>query len=353
MSDTALLEPWEQAQQAQMPMQAPPPTMEPWEAAQASSQSRPFPEPQTVDQKGLQDVSISDAMTAYGAGQLAKLGVQGGTAAVQGIGSLFETPESLKSAGITANTIGHMAPTGQNPADYANAVEKQLQSNDALGTTAKETWDKMNSLKQKAGQAIGDILQKIKSAESTIDSQFGDIGNPTIVDAQKSLQPLSEKISEMGTGVYSGTQLAAKPFQEAYQGLMGMAEQQGGKLSLDNIDTVLKETGEMMDKGEEASSLYGPVYGRLADVRDSMVNSIAQQSNNPELAQTLLKNNADYSTYMRLLPSVEKAGYKEAIKEGVSAYRKYGGPLVAKLAAGYGIGKGIQEAIDKVMGSGK
>jgi hypothetical protein len=132
---------------------------------------------------------------------------------------------------------------------------------------------------------------------------------------------------------------------------MNMAKQQGGKLTLDNVDAVLKETGAMMDNGEEAANLYGPVYGKLADVRDAMVHTIGQQSNNPEIMQTLLKHNADYSTYMRLLPSVERSAFREAIKEGVSGYQKYIGPLGEKLLMAGGAYGAVRGVVGKVLGN--
>lgn len=269
------------------------------------------------------------------------------------IASFFKTPESLKSAGITASTLEHMAPGGQNPADYAKAVENQLAEKGIISNTAKETWDLMNKETQKVGQTIGQTLQKIKSSASGISQQFGGIEDPTVVDAQPVLKPLADQIQKMGQGIYSATQAAATPFQQAYDGLMKIAQSQGGKLTLDNVDPVLKETGAMMDQGGEAQSIYGKVYGKLADVRDSMVNTIAQQAGNPELAQTLLKNNADYSTYMRLMPSVEKSAYREAVKEGVSAYQKHIGPLGEKMAIAGGTYAAVRAAMDKVLGTGQ
>lgn len=302
----------------------------------------PFPEPQAVDQKGLQDVSIPDAMTVYGAGQLTKLGVQGGAAAVKGIGSLFETPESLKSAGITAKTLENMAPGGQNPSNYAEAVEKQLGSKGILAKTAKDTWTNLNGKITESGTAIQNAMSSIQEANP----------NALLVDAKNALEPIADEALKRSAGLFSATANSANPFFQAYDGLMKTATQQAGKLSLDNVTSALQETGKMMDEGgEETQATFGKLYGKLADVRDGIVNTVAQQANNPELSQTLLKNNADYSTYMRILPAIEKAGYREAIKEGVSAYQKYGGPLVAKGLAVYGLGRGIQEGIDKFLGT--
>lgn len=315
---------------------------------------------QDVNGPGVQDSTVTDAANVYGLGSFGKAvateGIpavgEGAVGVVNKIKSFFETPESLKSAGIDANTLKRIAPGGQNPADYVKAVEQQLINNDALGTSAKETWDKMNPLKNSVGKQIGDDLATLKSSESAIDAKYGDVGNPTIVDAEKALQPISEKIAELGTGIYSDAQNMAKPYQQVYSGLLNMAKDQGGKLSLENIDSVLKQTGEMMDHGEVARETYGPIYGKLADVRDSMVHTIAQQSGNPEIAQRLLKNNADYSTYLRLLPTVERGAYKEAVKEGVSAYQKHIGPLGEKLAIAGGSYAVIREVLDKILGSG-
>lgn len=384
-----LMDPWEEAQAARTPATPPiqTPTMDPWEEARAAQGLGPpsassgmteqgapvlssttpsgYPEPIFSDNppagaevpygqkvmNRLQKVGEGMGVGTLGAAGVSGLAGKAGKA-YEGVTSLFETPESLKSAGITTTTLQHMAPMGQNPADYANAVETQLQGKGVLAKTAKDTWDLMNSEKAKVGRSIGDFYQKV-AAEA---AKYGDIENPLVVDAQSALQPLVKESAKRAGGLFSATQNTATPFQQAYEGLMNMAKQQGDKLGLDNIEAALQETGNMMDEGGEAAeAIFGKLYGKLADVRDLMVNTVAQQAKtmNPELAedvQTFLKNNADYSTYMRLLPSVTKAGFKEAIREGVSAYRKYGGPLVTKGLAVYGIGKSIQEGIGKFLG---
>src|SRR6185437_4376286 len=145
---------------------------------------------------------------------------------------------------------------------------------------------------------------------------------------------------------------AAKPFEEYANALGKIAQSQGGKLTLDNIDQALKEVGTKLDESsQDMEPVFSKLYGKLADARDSIVNTIANQAGDPALKTNLLKNNADYSTYMRLLPSIEKNAYKEAIKEGVSAYQKYGGQIITKVAAASEVAHLLHEAINKVLGS--
>ncbi len=279
---------------------------------------------QDLSGPGIQDATVGDVSSVYGATGLAKAAAGGAMAGAEGISSIFKTPESLKSAGITAQTLEHMIPGGQNPADYVQAVEKQLSNNGAIATTAKETWDNMNKLANAAGSAIGQAKLAIQQAAP----------DALMVDANKALDPIANEALKRGMGLFSKTENLANPFYDAYDGLQKIAAQQGGKLTIDNLDSALHETGQLMNEGGEAvRTTFSKLYGKLADARDIIVNNVAEASGNPALKESLLKNNADYSTYMRLLPVVGKSAAKEAIKEGVSAYTKYGGPTILKYGA--------------------
>lgn len=274
---------------------------------------------------------VENTMKAYsginagsGLAQLAQAAGSGTANIGNKIASLFEAPESLKSAGITSSVLEHMAPGGQNPADYVDAVEKQLSNNGALATTAKETWDNMSKLANSAGQAISQAKDAIRQASP----------DALMVDANKILDPIANEALKRGTGLFSKTENLANPFYDAFDGLQKIAQQQGGKLTIDNLDSALQETGERMNEGGDAvQTVFSKLYGKLADARDSIVNNVAEQSGNPAIKDALLRNNADYSTYMRLLPGIGKSAAKEAIKEGISAYQKYGGPTILKYGA--------------------
>ncbi len=253
---------------------------------------------------------------------------------------LIKVPESLKSAGINATTLEHMAPNGQPPGDWAQALEKQLQGNGVLAKTANDTWKLMSSEASDVGKNITGLMNQIKQSSP----------EALQVNAQTALQPLANKVQEFGDPMYSAEGEAVKPYQEALNWLTNKAQQQGGKLTLDNIDASLQKTGNLMNGGQANVETFGPVYGKLADVRDTIVQNVAQQSGNPDLGTDLLKNNADYSTYMRLLPSIEKSGFREAVRAGISAYQKYGGPLITKVAAGVGIYDELKKSVGKVLG---
>lgn len=344
MTDSApTMDPWEEAAAAQATVnpavQEPQaPTMDPWEEAQAAqkvSLSTPtgYPEPQLSDNPtaGAEKPPEQKAAELITSPRLAEgmlVGSLGGLATMKAggwAGSLFETPESLKSAGITASTLEHMAPGGQNPADYVNAVEKQLSGKGVIATTAKETWDKMFPAAQKVGQGVREAMNAIKQAAGP---------ESLMVDANTALDPIANEALKRGTGLFSKTENLANPFYDAYDGLQKIAKEQGGKLSLDNLDAALDETGKIMNEGGEAvKKTFAKLYGKLADARDVIVNTVADQAGDQGLKHALLQNNADYSTYMRVLPSVEKEAYKEGIREGVSTFRKYGGPTVMKYGA--------------------
>lgn len=354
MSD---LEPWEEAAAAQATVnpavqESQAPTMEPWEEAQAAqkvSLSTPagYPEPQLSDSPAAgaekpPEQKAGELITSPKLAEGMLVGSLGGLATMKAggsIASLFEAPESLKSAGITANTLEHMAPGSQNPADYVKAVENQLSSKGVLATTAKETWDKMYPAAQKVGKGVREAMSAIKQAAGP---------DSLMVDANTALDPIANEALKRGTGLFSKTENLANPFYDAYDGLQKIAKQQGGKLSLDNLDAALHETGQIMNEGGEAvKTTFAKLYGKLADARDVIVNTVADQAGDQGLKQALLQNNADYSTYMRVLPSVEKAAFKEGIKEGVSAFRKYGGPQILK----YGLGSLGAEELYRMISS--
>lgn len=259
----------------------------------------------------------------------------------------FKPPPSLIEAGVTARTIKNMVPPGANPAKYGEALEKELRGVGALSDDAKKTWDAMNGMKEKAGQAVGDSLQKIATTATKLGGE-----NPLALDAEATLKPILDGWAERAGGSLQGTRRLAKPFEEAYQNLMQTASQQGGKITMDNIHSLMDEVGPLVHKGPEATQqAYSELYGALADTRDQMVQSVAKQANDPKLAQNLLNANAAYSKFMRLMPDVTNAAAKHALKEGVSAFQKMGGPHILRYAAGISGFEGIKKLYESLLGS--
>jgi hypothetical protein len=367
---------WEIAQAQTPPSPSATPPMDAWDVAatqlgkastsvaslpKSTNQTTPggFPEPQQSDNypAGAEvpfEQRLATNMVQAGQGMMA--GNLGGKIAA-GVGgkvlSFFEAPESLKSAGITAQTLRNMAPGGQNPADYTAAVENQLSGYGVLDTTPKGTWNAMNTDLGKGVTAVKNALNTVREeASANAPQSVTGIVDPLMIDAKTAIQPLLEKVQQAAQGAYGATKEAAKPFQDAANWLVKQAQLQGGKISFDNVDALMKETGSMMDQGPEAEAIYGPVYGGIADMKDGMVKTVADLSGDPNVRQQLLENNAKVSTYLRLMPSIEKATYQAAVKEGVSAYQKYIGPLGTKFAMAGGAYAGIRKVLDMALGTG-
>jgi hypothetical protein len=296
----------------------------------AMKTSTGFPEPQAVDQpqKMTAGPTPEDLMSlsgGYGMGQLAGMGASG-------VASLFEKTPTLINAGIKPATILRMTPKGMNPAVFGANLEDDLNDAGAIGKNASETWQNMNTLANQAGQRVGSSLQAIQQAAGP---------NAVTVDAGTALQPVVDGWAERASGAVSGTRRLAVPFEQAHQALIQQAAQQGGQLTLDNVRSVMDEIGPLVHKGPEATQeAYSELYGALADARDGMVQRVAQQARNPQLAQNLLDANADYSKYMRLMPDINKAASAYPIKEGVSMAQK----VVPYLERGAGIYAGYEGA---------
>lgn len=268
--------------------------------------------------KGIVD-SLGEGM---GTGELAGLGVTGLVGGAKGIssgiGAIFSPEANLMSAGIKPGTIANMAPRGTNPALFGKQLEDTLSQEGALGKTASETFDRLSTLKAKAGKAIGNIFQKISS-------------QPIRVNAQDSIQPILDGWAEHADAATTAGRRMAKPFEQVYNKLASVGARNGGLLDLDSVDSVMDEIGPLTHKGPEDMQLANSrLYGKLADVRDGMVKKIADLSNDPSIATDLLSNNARYSRYSRLMPDVTRASAAEPIKAGVSTFQKLKGPQILK-----------------------
>lgn len=271
---------------------------------------------------------------AAGGYYLGKLGTQGAVALANGIKNIFTASPNLMSAGIKPTTIYRMAPRGVNPAEFGSNLEQSLSDEGALGKDASETFNRMNALKNKAGTNIQGALSQIASR------------GPITVNAQDALQPVLDGWTEHADAATTAGRRMARPFEQVYNKLSSVGAQNGGMLDLDSVRKAMEEIGPLTHAGSDEMQLaHSRLYGALADVRDGMVNKIADLSNDPQLADNLLKNNALYSKYMRLMPDVEKAAAAIPIKEGLTPFQRFGGPKILELGSAYGIGKGISDLI--------
>lgn len=207
------------------------------------------------------------------------------------------------SAGIRQNTLGSMA-KGENPSIFGAKLGQSLYDDGAVGNNAAQTFDRTQKLFDKSGESVGEAIGAIKSA-----------GKEVSLDVNEALQPLVEAWTARKGSMLTANKNLARPIEEAYTGLVSKAK--AGRLGLDELRDALKEAGEAMGnagKDTPKEAAYSELYGLLADVRDQMVSKVAQYAQNPKLADNLMKANAQFSKYARIMPDIYKASAKEGVK---------------------------------------
>lgn len=281
--------------------------------------------------------NIQTVGAGMGIGELAGVGITKGA-------GMFKNVPDLLDAGIRPKTLQTMTPAGINPAEFAHSLKSSLNKEEAIGKNAADTWNKMHALKEQAGQDVGSALEAIGKTASSSGT------NPLVVPAEQALKPVLEGWTERASGATTARKAMAKPFEQVYSALVGKAANQGGMLTLDDLRGAMDEIGPMTHKGApQIQEAMSELYGVLANARDAMVNTVAKQASDPALASNLLGANARYSKYVRLMPDVTAHTTKEAIKEGISAFQKYGGPIL-KYGGGVLVGLTGEEALKKLYG---
>ncbi len=257
---------------------------------------------------------VSTALTVYG-----------GVESAKNLTGLFKNVPDLMDAGIKPKTLESMTPKGVNPADYAETLQKSLNDEGAIGKSPKETFDNMYQNTVKAGQDVGSARDAIAQAAGP---------DAVTVDAQTALKPIYDAWGKEVNAIVPDNSVLSK-FSKYYNGLMDAAKTQGGRLTLDNIHSFLQEIGPKVHTGSEANqAIFSKLYSVGMEAQKGVVEAIAQQAGDDTLAKNLLDANARYSRNLRLMPDVSTNVTKAAIKEGMSAFQKYGGPTAMKYAEG-------------------
>lgn len=221
------------------------------------------------------------------------------------------------AAGIREGTLRGMTRAGQNPGEVGLKLGGELAKSGAIKGSSIETFNEAAKLKDASGKAVGKALDNISKEAQ----KYGEVENPLAMDAKSSLQPLFDSWQEKAKGLTTASKNLAKPFKEVYTGLMKQAEKQGGKITTDDVRKAMKEIGPLTHKGsEEVQAAMSEVYGVMANMRDKMVTTLANQAKNPSLKADLLNSNAEYSRWLRIMPDLAKASGKEAV-DGSSFFR--------------------------------
>lgn len=206
--------------------------------------------------------------------------------------------------GIRGGTILKMTPKGQNPGAFGIQFAKQMQEQGVSASNPIEAWDSLNKLTQQAGQDVGSAKQAISDAAA----KYGAVDNPLEIDTDKALKPLYDAWKSHANNITGVGKDTAEYLGNVHGNLSQVGAANGGTLNLDHIDQALSEVGPLTHSGSEANqALNRELFHSLADTRDFMVKTIADQAKNPSLAQNLLNRNKIYSQFIRVLPDVARA----------------------------------------------
>lgn len=273
---------------------------------------------------GVKDSSVETYMTVSGAASLANLGkkvlLKGASSIAKKVASeapnvveRFGSRGILDSIGISPKTLGKISGSA-NPAESGALLTKRLIDEKVVGNTLSETVTKMAEKKDVYGKAVGEFLNAIRKAGSKIGG-YAEAADPLKLEANQILKPILDDANALRDSGYPLDRFASRFKRAMYNSLSDAANKNGGYLKLEDVRTELKKVGKMFNRaapGSDNHEIVSELYGTLADIRDSMVKSIAEQSGNAKLAQNLLEANKGYSLYTRLLPDVRMAGLKEA-----------------------------------------
>lgn len=234
-----------------------------------------------------------EAMEKKGANMAADLGNMSGSTVQKMKPNMMLDPESIRTVDGQAN-----------PADLRTESGKRLVKEGVVGgfgENAGDVWQKAGQKEVEFGKAVDKALDDIKKTNRAT-GEYDNVDDALHVQANPILKSVLDTANGLRDSARSGIRQTSRFWRETYNSLASKAEANGGRLNLDDIRSEMQEVGKDM-KGPQDSPRYSTakdIYGHLADVRDQMVNDIAERSGNPQLADNLLKANKGYSFYSRL-----------------------------------------------------
>lgn len=249
--------------------------------------------------------------------------IKGGAAVVKSGGKLLGKVGSvisnlgskgvLDSAGVSSTTIERLA-GASNPAEVGESVGRQLVKEGAIGKNPKSTFTKFNAVKNKWGEAVGAALKKIKDTNKGL-GVYPELEDPLKVEANGILKPLLDKANEAKSSGYTMDRVVSRNYRNMYNSLADTAEKGKGFLTLDDVRNEMQKIGKILKKTSPSNDNHlvaREMYHTLADLRDSMVEAIADVAGSPALAENLKRANKGYSLYARIMPDIASAAAKSA-----------------------------------------
>lgn len=220
------------------------------------------------------------------------------------------------SLGIKGGTVDEMTPQKDNPGRTGIRLGMQLAEEGTKGMGSIEGLDQINKNLSKHGKSVQSALNAIKETNKSY-GVYPELGDPLKVKANPILKPFLDRANEMESSDYPLQQFESKYHRAVYNALSKAAKEGGDFLSLDDVRNEMSKVGDMLNSaGEDHAGVIRKIYGKLANLQDGMVETIADQAGDPKLASNLKEANANYSRYIRILPDVRKSASNASVKAG-------------------------------------
>lgn len=211
--------------------------------------------------------------------------------------------------GISADTMDRMAKQN-NPIKEGVKLANSLREEGATAPSKMETLDNVKKLHDDAGDQVQASLKAIKEQNRRF-GEHPEIDDALHVQANPFLKTVIDKANETLHDPDPELRSTGRKWKIMYDSLSDKAMENDGRLSFDDIRSEMKRVGHYFDS-DKTLPIGRKMYAHLADMRDSMVEQVANESASPELADNLRKSNAAFSKYARILPDVRSMASKSA-----------------------------------------
>ncbi len=212
-----------------------------------------------------------------------------------------EAQANIRKAGTTPNI-----------ADVRSEIGKKLVNDNVVGEFGQDIGDrlqKVNELKNTYGDQVKESLDAIKKFNKST-GEYADVDDALHVQANPILKGVLDTTNELADSARSGLRQTSRFWRETYNSLAKKAEANNGRLNFDDIRSEMKEVGKDMDAGVNTPryATAKDIYRHLAEIRDQMVNDIAEKAGDPKLATNLVNANRGFSFYEKMSNGLEEAG---------------------------------------------
>lgn len=264
-----------------------------------------------------------------------------------------------RSVGIRGGTIERLTPSKENPAVVGTELMTRFKDEGAIGGSLPETLNNVIRLERDYGKRVGDVAARIRGADKkvrggyTIDPYTGNpVESPLNVQSVPILKPILDEANTLLKGGYDD--VAGNKMKRMYQNLQESANENNGLLTLDHIDNEMDNVGKMFEHAARDSDKFkmaATLYGRLARIRDSMVDEISKKIKDVNLKTEFIQANKGYSLYKRIKPDIRKA-----VSSEVTGQPTFGGiidEIKNMIATNKGFSSGVLGAGNVLRGLSK